>query len=101
METRPGEGVVKEEKFPHHRKPSHRHVCGEFWNLRGDITGRGRKKKKTQNTCLTATASGEVAQRLLSATSKRGLGREVQAASSVFRVTTGPECHENDLRELM
>ena len=102
METRPGEGVVKEEKFPHHRKPSHRHVCGEFWNLRGNITGRGRKKKKTQNTCLTATASGEVAQRLLSATSKRGLGREVQAASSsVFRVTTGPECHENDLRELM
>ena len=46
METRPGEGVVKEEKFPHHRKPSHRHVCGEFWNLRGNITGRGRKKKK-------------------------------------------------------
>ena len=24
METRPGEGVVKEEKFPHSRKPSHR-----------------------------------------------------------------------------
>ena len=34
METLPGEGVMKE-KFPHSRKPSHRHVCGEFWNLRG------------------------------------------------------------------
>ena len=61
----------------------------------------GGKKKSPQNTCLTTTASGEVAQMLLSATSKRGLGREVQAASSVLRVTTGPECHENNLRELM
>ena len=34
-ETRPREGVVKEEKFPNTRKPSHRQVCGEFWNLRG------------------------------------------------------------------
>ena len=34
-ETRPGEGVVKEEKFPNTRKPSHWQVCGEFWNLRG------------------------------------------------------------------
>ena len=35
METHPGEGVVKEEKFPHNRKPSHRHVRGKLWNLRG------------------------------------------------------------------
>ena len=28
------EGVVKEEKFPHSRKSSHRCVCEEFWNLR-------------------------------------------------------------------
>ena len=32
-ETCPGEGIVK--MFPHNRKPSHRQVCGEFWNLRG------------------------------------------------------------------
>ena len=25
---------MKEEKFPNSRKPSHRPVCGEFWNLR-------------------------------------------------------------------
>ena len=34
METCPGEGVEKEEKFPNTRKPSHWWVCGEFWNLR-------------------------------------------------------------------
>ena len=33
-QTHPGEGVV-EEKFPNSRKPSHRWVCGELWNLRG------------------------------------------------------------------
>ena len=33
-ETCPGEAIVKE-MFPHNRKPSHRQVCGEFWNLRG------------------------------------------------------------------
>ena len=33
-EIHPGEGVVKEEKFPNTRKPSHRWVCGgvlESW----------------------------------------------------------------------
>ena len=35
METHPGEGVMKEEKFPNTRKPSHWHVCVEFWTLRG------------------------------------------------------------------
>ena len=28
-------GVMKEEKFPNTRKPSHRQVCSDFWNLRG------------------------------------------------------------------
>ena len=35
METRLREGVVKEEKFPNSRKPSHQQVCGEFLNVRG------------------------------------------------------------------
>jgi len=30
MESHPREGVVKEEKFPNTRKPSHQWVCGEF-----------------------------------------------------------------------
>ena len=29
------EGVLKEEKLPYSRKPSHRWVCVEFWDLRG------------------------------------------------------------------
>ena len=45
METHPGEGGMKE-KFPHRRKASHRHVCGEFCNLRGQHNW---KKKKTKN----------------------------------------------------
>ena len=87
METHPGEGVVKEEKFLNTRKPSHWRVCGDFWNLRGQHNGaKKKKKKKTQNMCLTSTANGEVAQKLTTATSERGLGREVQAASSDLRV---------------
>ena len=41
---------------------------------------------------------GEAAQTPASATSKWGLGREVQAA--LLRVRTGPECPEGNLREL-
>ena len=47
MEIHPGEGVVKEEKFPNTRKPSHQQVCGEFWNLRGQHNQEGEKKKST------------------------------------------------------
>jgi len=42
METHPGEGVMKEEKFPNSRKPSHWWICGELWNLRGQ------QEKKTK-----------------------------------------------------
>ena len=50
-ETHPGVGVVKEEKVPNSRKPSHRQVCGEFWNLRGQHNQEEKKKKtKTEYT---------------------------------------------------
>ena len=42
--------------------------------------------------------SGEAAQTPAPATSKCGLGREVQAA--LLRVRTRPECPESNLREL-
>ena len=42
------EGVVKE-KFWHSRKPSHRWVCGEFWNLRRQHNWEKRKTKFPQN----------------------------------------------------
>ena len=47
---------------------------------------------------LTAIPSGEVAQMLASATSKRGLNKEVRAA--LLRVRTRPECPVGNLREL-
>ena len=86
MKTHPGEGVVKEEKFPNTRKPSHQWVSGEFWNLRGQHNWEGKKKKQKPNTCLITTASRELAQKLTTATSKWGLGREAQAA--LLRVRT-------------
>ena len=44
------------------------------------------------------SCSGEAVQTPAPATSKRGLGREAQAA--LLRVRTGPECPEGNLREL-
>ena len=48
--------------------------------------------------CLITTPSREVAQTLASATSKRGLNREMWAA--LLRVRTRSECTEGNLREL-
>ena len=75
--------------------------AGSFGISKGNITRR--ENKKTQNMCLTATTSrgGEVAQTLPSATSEWELGREIWAASTVLRLRTGPECPEDNLRELM
>ena len=44
------------------------------------------------------TPTGEAAQMLASATSKRGLGREARAA--LLKVRTRPECPEGNVREL-
>ena len=96
-ETHPREGVVKEVKFPHGGKPSHRHVCGDFWNLRGQHNWE--ENTKTQNMHLTAVVSWEVAQTLVSTTSKWGLGME-RGCITGLRVRTGPECPEDNLREL-
>ena len=81
---------MKEEKFPNSRKPSQRQVCGE--------NKQTTNKQNPQNRRLTATASGEVAQRLASTTSQWGLDREVQAALLKVRIRT--ECPEDNLREL-
>ena len=84
METHPEEGVVKEEKFPNTRKPSHWWVCKEFWNLKGNITGgqthtHTHTHTHTQNMLLTATPR-EVAQMLMSAISEEDLDREAWVA---------------------
>ena len=95
---------MNEEKFPNTRKPSHQQVCGEFWNLRGQHNSEENTHTHThththiQNMHLTTTASGQAAQILMSATSEQGLDREAQA--TLLRVRTGPECREDNLREL-
>ena len=48
--------------------------------------------------CQTVTPSRETVQTPAFATSKRGLGREAQAA--LLRVRTKPECPEGNLRKL-
>ena len=70
------------EKFANSRKHSHQLVCGEFWNKRGQHNWEVKTHTHTQththththtqNMHLTTTPNGEVAQMLLSATSKRG-----------------------------
>ena len=90
---------MKEEKFPHSRNPLTGGSVGNFGISEGNIIRR-KGGGSPQNTCLTATASKEVAQMLTSATGEQGQGREAQAASSVLRVRTGPECPEDNVREL-
>ena len=55
METCPGEGVVKEEKFPHSRKPLTGGSVGSFGISEGNITGR--KKKIPQSMHPTTTSA--------------------------------------------
>ena len=49
-ETHLGEGVMKEEKFPHSRKPSQGVSVGNFGISEGNITRREEEKKKKQLT---------------------------------------------------
>ena len=94
METHSWEGVVKEEEFSNTRKPSQPAGLWGVLESEGNITRRG-KKQNPQITRLTATPSGEVAQMLVSTTSKPGLNREAWAA--LLRVSS---CPEGNLREL-
>ena len=76
METHPGEGGVKEEKFSNTRKPSHQRVCEKFWNLRGQYNWERKKKKPTEYVHKLWRCSTE----LTSATSEWGLNRDAQVA---------------------
>jgi len=83
-ETRPGEEVVKEEKFPNRRKPSLiGESVGSFGISEDNITEGGwgvGVTRSPQNMHLTATPRGEVVQTLGSATSEQGLDRKVRVA---------------------
>ena len=67
---------MKQEKFPNSRKPSHRLVCGEFSNLRGQ---HNREKKKTKNPTEYVPKHN---------------------CQWKHSPNTGPECPEDNLREL-
>ena len=97
-ETHPVEGVLKE-KFPYSKKPSHRCVCGELWNPRGQH--HQEKKKVPQNTSLTWTTLWDMAQMLTSSSTKWGPGKEAWAALLVLRVSSSHGCPEDNVRELM
>ena len=92
---------MKEDKFPNTSKPSHQWVYKEFWNLRGQHNWEEKKKNPTDFTpnCNSQWRSSPEAQMIASTTSKQGLNREARAA--FHRVRTGPECPEDNLRELM
>ena len=97
METCPREGVVKEEKFPHTRKPSHRRLCGEFWNLRGQHNREGKKTPTdyvpNHNSQQRSSPDTHV--------HHQQAGAEQGVMGCMLRVRTGPECPEDNLRKLM
>ena len=81
MEFCPGKGVLKREKFPNTRKPSHCRICAEPWKHRGQHTREEKKNKQLKPTDCEPygnSPSGEAAQTPASTISKRGLGREVR-----------------------
>ena len=80
-ENCPGEGVMKEENFRTAGNPLTCGSVGTFGISEDNITGRRKKFiNNPQNTCLTVSPRGEIAQALVSATSKQGPGREVRVA---------------------
>ena len=83
MEFRPGKGVLKREKFPNTRKPSHCRICAELWKHRGQHNREKKinKQLKLADCSPTVTPPAEKhplgMQTPASAISKRGLDREV------------------------
>ena len=101
METCSGEGVVKEEKFPNSRKPSHWQVCGEFWNLRGQHNRQEKKKKNTHtHTEYAANCNSQQRSSPDARVGHKQPGAGQGGTGCMLRVRTGPECPENNLREL-
>ena len=80
METCPAEGVTEEQKFLNTRKPSHRWVCGEFWNLRGQHNQEGEKKKKTPDYVTSCNSQWKGSLDTCVCQQQWGLNRETWAA---------------------
>ena len=97
METHPGEGILKEEKFPHSRKPSHWQVCGEFWNLRGQ---HNREEKTKQNTEYAPNHNCQQRSSPDARLCHQQVGAGQGGAGCMLGIRTEPECPEDNLREL-
>ena len=95
MENHPGEGVMKEGKFPNSRKLSHLWVCGEFWNLRGQHNWKGKKKSEYTPNCHSQWRSSPYAP-VHHQQVRAGQG----GVGFMPRVRTRPECPEENQREL-
>ena len=78
METYPGEGVVKEEKFPNTGNPLNSRSVGSFRISEGNITAREKKKNKPP----TEYAPKGNSQRSWESAGRLGLNREAWAACS-------------------
>ena len=78
MEFHQGKGVLKREKFPNTRKPSHCQICAELWKHRGQ---HNREKKINKQLKLADcepygnSPSGEAAQTLAHAIRTGGGGQ--------------------------
>ena len=95
-ETRPGEGVMKEEKFPSSRKPFYWWVCGNFGISEGNITGR----KKKRNTEYTPNRNSQWRSSPDAHVHHQRVGSRQGGMGCMLRVRTKPECPEDNLREL-
>ena len=99
METRPREGVMKEEKFPNSMKLSHQRVNGEFWNLRAQHNWEENKNKKSTdyvpncNSQWRGSPDAPICQ--------QRAGAEQGSTGCMLRVKTRLEGPEDNLRELM
>ena len=97
METQPREGVVKE-KFPNIRKPSHQQFCGG-WG-RGGISEGNITRRKKINHRIRALPEFRARNSPDTHACHQQVGAEQGGGGYMLRVRTGPECPEDNLREL-
>ena len=87
-------------KFPNSRKPSHEWVCGEFWNLRGQHNWEEEKKKTKKHTEYAPNPNFQWRSSPDAHIRPPQVGARQGGGGCMFGVRTGPECPEDNLREL-
>ena len=95
METHPGEGVMKEEKFPKSRKPLTGGLVGSFGISEHNIT---RREKKSTEYAPNPNFQQRSSLDTCNHHQQAGAGQE--GSGCMLRVRTRPECPKDNLREL-